>query len=314
MLAVRSVSSTLVVRSISYRTPNYGPLTLSRYTPREQLAHDITTQNNKEHGGTFAEFPERITEELLLRLATCKYLSLSLSLSPLFFLSLSCFALSVSRFLFLCFSLSLSLYFTQSVPQFIAPFSLLLSFSLLSFSFCLSFSHFLSFLSQPVITLIRLTLSLSLSFLLSAFFLFCFHLFLSLSLSLSFSLSLFLTPTHSLDPTHFISATREQTARAQHHHAEQQRTGANLRRISRNPQPCAHNSTTSSHIMTKDPQPPCMINFLKLCTYKTKLAPATTTTKTEQSQRQNCPCRGNSSTSPEPPFPRTCHHVDKLSM
>ena len=76
----------------------------------------------------------------------------------------------------------------------------------------------------------------------SVVFLFSFN----LSLSLSLSLSPFLTPTHSLNLTDFISTTRHsRTTRAQHHHTEQQRTWANLCRIPHNP---AHTSHTQQEL------------------------------------------------------------------
>ena len=87
----------------------------------------------------------------------------------------------------------------------------------------------------------------------------------------------------ALHLTHFISATREQLAHntITQNNKKHGRTFAesltthNLART--------HNSTASSHRITEDPPPTCMINFLKLCTDKTKLTPATT--KAEQSQR-----------------------------
>ena len=102
------------------------------------------------------------------------------------------------------FSLSASLSFiavNHSIQLNLSPLSLSLFPSLfLCFSYylSLSLSHFLSFLSHPVTSPIRLTSSLTL------FLSLCFFYF---SLPKSFSLSLFLTPTHSLGPTHFISTT-----------------------------------------------------------------------------------------------------------
>ena len=166
-LCIFSFSLILVSLSLSHSLSHTHSLTRSDalhiclYTPREQLAHNITTQNNKEHGRTFAESPERIAEESLLQYAN---LSLSTSLS----LALLLRSLGLSRSFF-CLSLS----FTRSVSLSNSMYLPFLSPSLSVFSsslfFHLSLSHFLSFLSQPVTSWIWLTLSLSLPFLLSVF-------------------------------------------------------------------------------------------------------------------------------------------------
>ena len=104
---------------------------------------------------------------------------MKISLFPLLFLSLSCFALSVSHALFHCLSLSLFYSVSPSIQLNLSPLSLSFSsFFLLSFSFYLSLISFL-FLSHQSPARSDL-FYLSLPYFLSIFFLFS---FISLSLS-----------------------------------------------------------------------------------------------------------------------------------
>ena len=88
---------------------------------------------------------------------------------------------------------------------------------------------------------------------LSPFLTLCIFPFLSF---INLSLSLSLSHAHSLTRSDSLHLCHSRTTRAQHHHTEQQRTWVILRRISHNPQSCAHNSTTSTHRMTEDPRQP----------------------------------------------------------
>ena len=113
-----------------------------------------------------------------------------------FYRSHTCFALSVSHALFLCPSLFYS--GTPSIQLNLSPLSLFSPSYLFSlFPFYLSLISFLFSHTQLDSThFISLPLSHSLYF----------------SFSLSISLFLFLRPTHSLDPTHFMSTIRKQLA------------------------------------------------------------------------------------------------------